>query len=133
MITSKSIMEKARNYSDKGIVDKVERIIGGDTFNFKVMHYDRERHIFNLKIHDKYTTKAGVEKFGFIETIEHLEKIQDKKILICVYEEKSYMIQFLFREETMILISIMGLKIRVKSQKEIDEIMARANRNWTEE
>lgn len=40
------------------------------------------------------------------------------------------MVHFLFQEESMALISIMGLKMRVKSQEEIDEIMAMVNRNW---
>lgn len=57
-------------------------------------------------------------------------RINDKKILVCVYRENSYMVHFLFQEESMALISIMGLKIRVKSQEEIDEIMAMVNRNW---
>ncbi|CAI1728992.1 Uncharacterised protein [Serratia fonticola] len=129
MITSELIMEKVNNYSNKDIVDKVESVIGGNDFNFKMMHYERERHVFNLKIHDMYTTKGGAEKFGFSETIDHLERINDKNILICVYRENSYMVHFLFQEEPMTLISIMGLKIRVKSQEEIDEIMAMVNRN----
>ncbi|NXZ89501.1 hypothetical protein HZI31_15260 [Serratia fonticola] len=133
MITSELIMEKVNNYSIKDIVDKVESVIDCNDFNFKMMHYERDRHIFNLKIHDEYTTKGGAEKFGFTETIDHLEKIKDKTILICVYREGSYMVHFLFQEKSMTLISIMGLKIRVKSQEEIDEIMDRANRNWTEE
>ncbi|MBL5827570.1 hypothetical protein [Serratia fonticola] len=133
MITSKSIMEKVRDYKNKDIIGKVESIIDCDDFNFKTMIYDRDRHIFNLKIHDEYTIKGGAEKFGFTETIDHLEKIKDKTILICVYREGSYMVHFLFQEKSMTLIGIMGLKIRVKSQEEIDEIMARANRNWTEE
>lgn len=133
MITSELIMEKVNNYSNKDIVDKVESVIHCNDFNFKMMHYEREGHVFNLKIHDMYTTKGGAEKFGFSETIDHLERINDKNILICVYRENSYMVHFLFQEESMTLISVMGLKIRVKSQEEIDEIMAMVNRNWSEE
>ncbi|OCJ45436.1 MULTISPECIES: hypothetical protein [Serratia] len=129
MITSELIMEKVNNYSNKHLVDKVESVIDCNDFNFKMMHYERERHVFNLKIHDMYTTKGGAEKFGFSETIDHLERINDKNILICAYRENSYMVHFLFQEESMTLISIMGLKIRVKSQEEIDEIMAMVNRN----
>ncbi|MGF6191296.1 hypothetical protein [Serratia sp. 2723] len=133
MITSKSIMGKVRGYKIKDIVGKVESIIDCDNFNFKIMVYDIERHVFNLKIHDKYTTKGGAEKFGFTETIDHLEETKDKTVLIFIYREGSYMVHFIFQEKPMTLISIMGLKIRVKSQEEIDEIMARVYRNWTEE
>lgn len=121
------------NYSNKDTVDKVRSVIDCNDFNFKMMHYERERHVFNLKIHDKYTTKGGAEKFGFSETIDHLERIKDKTILICDYRENSYMVHFIFQEESMTLISIMGLKIRVKSQEEIDEIMAMVNRTLPEE
>ncbi|MBC3250884.1 MAG: hypothetical protein ACQER3_03660 [Pseudomonadota bacterium] len=74
MITSELIMEKVNNYSIKDIVDKVESVIDCNDFNFKMMHYERERHVFNLKVHDIYTTKGGAEKFGFSETIDHLDE-----------------------------------------------------------
>ena len=67
-------MEKVKGYSNKDIVDKVASVIDCNDFNFKMMHYDRERHVFNLKMHDIYTTKGGAEKFGFSETIVHLDE-----------------------------------------------------------
>lgn len=132
MINLDGILFFLKNYERKDIAEKLSylNLKENQKGTFSINLHDRERCLFILKAHESLAIKSGLERYGLQDTIDKIECMADEKIIIALYRDNFYHSEFYFDSSCKTLISIVLIKSRNKTKKEIEQDIIRANKNW---
>lgn len=127
MINVQELKLLLQEYNVDELSEKALSLIHSVDVNLLTVIGDRERVLFELKVHDKYVKKSGVDNFGFDKTINSLEKSEVKDIIVCNCHNPRYVLKVFLNMDYKVM-GLIGVEKINKTKEEIDREMQWLNK-----